>query len=394
MGALGCEGRENYKNMPIASPESPVCTDLPPGIKEPFQLPEVKGWTDLDVSFLPEELQPGSARSLDVVDPYIELETRQIIDRIINEEQLFSDECLEASRSGSWVRSPGLAYPVEGEADRLTSGHAPVMQRFFSDKSPTFLDWATKSVPSAFALAAISNPITGQPVIDKEGNRIGELDPDTARWFRVATDGVAIRTRAAALGLLVNEALRSDRTLSEGKWMSVACGTAIPTLQVARLAGIKPELTLVDGDMSVMNATTDIADALGIGNGFNKITGNVFDRDFMESLGGDAKIIDLMGIFEYIGPQLESLGIETKANEFMKWNYDLLVEGGRMVLGQMLTNRPRADFTLGTIGWPFIVTRHLEEIMRTAVEAGIDPKNTHVTIPNPGVYAVVAIDKV
>ena len=381
--------------MPIASPESPVCTDLPPGIKEPFQLPEVKGWTDLDVSFLPEELRPGSARSIDVHDPYSALETPEAVEIVINEEQYFNEICQEAREAGLWERAPGIAYPVEGEKNRSTSGYVPAMQKFFGDKHPIFQDWATKSAPSAFALAAISNPIAGQPVLDKEGHRIGELDSDTARWFRVATDGVAIRTRAAVLGLLVNEALESDKTLTEGRWMSIACGTAVPTLQVARLAGIKPELTLVDFNTSVMDATTDIANALGIGNGFNKEAGNVFDQSFMESsLEGGAKIIDLMGIFEYLGPQLERLGIDTKANEFMKWNYDLLAKGGRMVLGQMLTNRPRPDFTMGTIGWPFIVTRYLEEIMETVVDAGIDPKNTHVTIPNPGVYAVVAIDKV
>ena len=45
--------------------------------------------------------------------------------------------------------------------------------------------------------------------------------------------------------------------------MSVACGTALPSIQGAMKAGIRPELLLADFDQKAMSATEQLAAEIG-----------------------------------------------------------------------------------------------------------------------------------
>lgn len=390
---------ENERRNLSMAVETLISPNLPAGVTQPFQLPKLVSQQEVDPSDvgIPYDLAPASVTRIQFSDPYFEgsePKTRKTIQEIESTQHRM---CTAALDEGLWHRRPGIAYTTTvGVCEkRETSGWTGAMGYFYkSQGSKTFERWATESIPSAFALAALSHPVEGQPVLNKSGEIIGRLDDVTSKWFTNATDGNAIRTRASALAFLVSSALEKNPELANGSWMSVACGTAIPTLQVAREVGINPKLTLVDGDERVMSQTVAIAEALGLRNGFKKKQGDVFNEEFMRSLECGVKIIDLMGIFEYIGKELQSLGVKTEASEFLNWNYSLLAQGGRMVLGQMLTDRPNLNFTLGTIGWPFIVTRTPREIMQTIYDAGIDPSQATMLLPNPGVYAVVGIDKV
>lgn len=365
-----------------------------------FELGQVQDIKPIEVD-LPDGLQPGSIRIANVYEPYSELVPEARRKEIIEEEIALDEMSRKAKENGEWDRAPGLAYNLNGK-DRKVSGHGPAMESFYGSKSKIFQDWGELAIPSAFALSALAHPVVGQEVLGSQGQILGALDEHSAEWFAYGTDGIAIRTRAAVLAHLVSESLNDNPELGNGPWMSVACGTAIPTLQVARANDVKPPLTLVDSDRSVLDGVTRMAEELGIGNGFDKVVGNVFDEAFMgeklqhhmrEKWGQKVKIADGMGIFEYIGSQLAMLGVDTKVEDFLRWNYDLLADDGRFIFGQMLDSRPRPDFTFGAVGWPFVVTRSLQEIMQTVVKAGIDPKNSHVVLSNPGVYAVVAVDK-
>lgn len=100
------------------------------------------------------------------------------------------------------------------------------------------------------------------------------------------------------------------------------------------------------------------------------------------------EVIDMMGIFEYTG---DNLGVDPV--KFLETCYSFLKPGGRLVFGQMRTDRPVGDFTMGVVGWPFVHTRTLNEFMDVIVKAGIPVETVSLFLPADGVYTVGAIDK-
>ena len=71
----------------------------------------------------------------------------------------------------------------------------------------------------------------------------------------------------------------------------------------------------------------------------------------------------------------------------------MLHPGGKLVFGQMRSDRRVADFTMGVVSWPFIEMRSPAEFMDIIDKSGINPLDTTLFLPSDGVYTVGVISK-
>ncbi|MGH7238343.1 MAG: hypothetical protein ACREGF_07450, partial [Candidatus Saccharimonadales bacterium] len=222
------------------------------------------------------------------------------------------------------------------------------------------------------------------------------LDDTARRWLINGTDARAIRNRGTVLAELVKGFIE-DKNCPDlrPKWMSVACGTALPSMKAAIHAGITPDLALVDISQTAMAATEELAAEIGYTGSITKHFKNIFKskdmaelRDFLGSNGDRPQIIDLMGIFEYVGKHIRANPVN-----FLRANYDMLRPGGQLIFGQMRDDRPCQDFTMGVIGWPFIVMRSPKQVLEIVDKAGIPTISAKLYLPEDGVYTICSIQK-
>ena len=108
----------------------------------------------------------------------------------------------------------------------------------------------------------------------------------------------------------------------------------------------------------------------------------------MDEEGTRPMIVDAMGVFEYTGSRLT-----VDSSEFLAALYDILAPGGRLLIGQMRSDRPNPDFTLGVVAWPYIELRNPNEFMAVVRDAGIPPDRAELFLPTDGVNSILAIDK-
>ncbi len=104
--------------------------------------------------------------------------------------------------------------------------------------------------------------------------------------------------------------------------------------------------------------------------------------------GGLVKMIDMLGIFEYTGP---NLGVDPVG--FLQSVWECLAPGGYLVTGQMRADRPRPDFTTGVVQWPYVELRTPDEFMAIIEAAGIDRNRVELHLPEDGVYMIAGITK-
>lgn len=347
---------------------------------------------------------PRAAYAVKIKDPYLSCLDDDTLDAVQTHETRVNDYAARRREKGMWTRKIGTAY-VDNNGDTQQKRHEwgdPVSHKeFFGEMDSRALEAWLSLVPSAQALAYLSDPLLSEEITNRQG-----LDPvpidDTARlWLTACTDAVAIRSRGTLMAELV-QGYVDERPSSNGSepidkliWMSVACGTALPAMKAALSAQITPELILVDNDEDAIRSTRDLADDIGFKGVLSQHKTNIFNAREMQKLsehleqnGGRPKLLDLMGIFEYTG---DMLGISS--SEFLRSNYEMLHPGGRMIFGQMRSDRPNVDFTMGVVGWPWIMMRSPDEIMQIVNEAGIPPSSVGLFFPDDGVYTVAAIDK-
>lgn len=350
------------------------------------------------------ELAPGAIYKVEVSDPYVnELDPDLLIAVQAREDQADA-HARERREQGMWERKAGTAYvDSEGQTrDKSRQWGDPVAhEEFFSElDSDGIRQWLTH-IPSANALTILSDPVTTKNVVGRDGKTVAEMDETAKLWLTACTDAQAIRNRGTVMAELVNgyvaDSIKNGEMSQEQalKWMSVACGTALPAMKAALKAGIKPEMLLVDIDENALKSTQRLGEDIGYEGSLEQHTTNIFSENDMAELrtylgdnGGRPRIIDLMGIFEYTG---EHTGVDPAA--FLRSNYDMLHPGGRLILGQMRDDRPNADFTMGVVGWPYIVMRTPEEVMQVVKDAGIPVESAKLYMPQDGVYTVCAIDK-
>lgn len=121
-------------------------------------------------------------------------------------------------------------------------------------------------IPSATALSYLSEPQEQGAISSKDGDQLEIIDPEAKKWFTLCTDAVGIRSCATVMSNLIKTF--ADERSSDGKpvrWMSVASGTALPTIQASIAADVdhKTKLLLVDLDRKAMESTKVLSDEIG-----------------------------------------------------------------------------------------------------------------------------------
>lgn len=320
---------------------------------------------------------------------------------VVRQDEIIADGVARNRREeGLWARNPGTVYfDANGdEVQKETWGDPYSGEIFFTALgSPAMNVWRSL-IPSAKALAYLSEPQDQWAIASKDGTLLETIDPEAKKWFTLCTDAIGIRSRATVMSKLIKGF--ADERAGDGdpvRWMSVASGTALPTIQAAIAADVdhKTKLLLVDLDRAAMEATKQLASEVGFDGTVEQRRANVFDSNAMQRLRDELEakdelpeVIDMMGIFEYTGV---NLGVNP--TEFLKSCYSFLKPGGRLVFGQMRTDRPVSDFTMGVVGWPFVHTRTPSEFMDVIVDAGIPAESVSLYLPTDGVYTIGAIDK-
>lgn len=372
-------------SVPTINPE--FTGQMPP---ERFRLADIA-----DVQLLASETvgidasrAPATVAEVRVIDPYVIegcYEDPEAFEMVQREETVLNELAHVRRLQGKWQRRQEVAYDIkDGEIQNRIEWGDPVSSHELFKKSPVLAEWHN-DVPSARALTPLADPTSIE-------------DPLARKWMTNCTDAIGIRSRAAILAESAKAFIHDHpEKRDDMRWMSVACGTALPAMKAAMHANATPDLTLLDLDRTAMETTQQLGEEIGFQGKIDQRRANIFNKAAMQRLkaqltagGVDRRpdVMDLMGIFEYTG---ENLGVDPA--EFLASNYDLVKDGGRMIFGQMRTDRPNLDFTMGAVRWPYVETRTPDEVMQIVQSAGIPTSCVRVYLPTDGVYMVVTIDK-
>lgn len=355
-----------------------------------------------DAVGLDTDIAPSALYSVAVADPYVKNYGPETVADVMTTELAINDFARTRREMGLWQRKPVKAYDAEHpEAVKKEWGDPISTHTFFDEMldSEAVRVWRSETIPSALALAYLSDPYSRRTIHSKDLNKDIPIDEEARKWWTLCTDAVAIRSRGTVMAEVVNGYV--ERYTGNGgdpdnlRWMSIACGTALPTLKAAVNSGTAPKITLIDYDLEAMQATSELAEEIGFEGEITTKAMNIFDTERMarlkEKLAADGELpqlVDMMGIFEYTG---DNLGIDPVP--FLRSGYNLVAPGGTLILGQMRKDRPVEDFTMGVVAWPFVEQRSPKELMQMVTAAGIPQESVRIYMPTDGVYMVVAIDK-
>lgn len=368
--------------------------------REPFLLGSTFFGSHLSpVTFhLPSRVTPKRLQAVRVHDPYVDEWGEQTRASIAALEEGADRHARERRLANRWTRTPGTAYRLDGdERDQPTSEWGdPVAAREFRRrvKSPSYDAWCTL-VPSASSLLYLADPWHYEYI--DTGKALVPIDRTSRQLLSLLTDAIAIRSRAAVMAELVRRVVGTHGAIETEplNWLSIACGTALPTMRAAVAAGVRPRLLLADVSARALRQATQLAKSIGYTGEVTTKRLNIFDPRAMHKLGAELAehgarphLVDAMGIFEYTGT---NLGVDPV--EFLSSVWQILRPRGTLVIGQMLATRPRPDFTMGVVQWPYLELRTVAELLEITDAAELPRERTEVFLPGDGVYAVVQATK-
>jgi len=288
-------------------------------------------------------------------------------------------------------------------------------------------------VPTAQALEPLYNP---ELEVLPNGHVIG---PELREWLSNIADAIGIRNRALMLkGLLTagSESLSPEK-VADTRWLSLASGVAQPMLESAAAlrtqTGEAPFMTLADLSASALEDAIVYGRDLGLNDRMTIERMNVLRRQGLDvpvkfhELAIDAitrtrkpsverslsrntltpnsyDVVEAVGILEYLKQHdwqyrynnvVNIRTVQAGAQRLLENAYRLVREGGDLIVGNMLVDRPQLGFTLNTIQWPHIQPRGIEEMMGMFDEAGLKGER-HVYVaaePSERIYALYRIHK-
>ena len=387
----------------VVGAEVPAPTTSSTAVPADYQLGQMVASSELDPSSLglSRALTPAGIHAVEVLDPYVDYYPRSEQLRIKSEESYFAAQAEQRHEAGLWHRRPDTAYfdPDGLQQEKRTWGDPATKQHYLDAINSRGVETWTTLIPSSRALIFPAGPHAARAIAGADGSVLLDIDDNARIWWSLATDPIGIRSRASvmawAIKNFVDERLTTPASRLGLRWMSVACGTALPAMTAAIHAGLHPELLLVDLDRSAMSSTQELAEQIGFQGQVNQHRVNIFAPRRLAQLGeqldhsgGRPQLLDLMGIFEYTG---QDLGVDPVA--FLHANWELLAPGGRLVFGQMRADRPVASFFTGVLGWPLVQMRTPTEFLQIIHDAGIPVEATELYLPSDGVYMVGVIDK-
>ena len=347
------------------------------------------------------ELKPRAVWRAHVDDPYVNAYPSQVLLEVRAHEREIDSIARERRLMGHWERRPGTTY-ISGATELAKEagvwGDPVASSRYFEALDSPASDAWHGLIPSAFALLYVADPFGFDHVQFSGGSVIAD---DTVRLqLSLCIDAVGIRSRASVMASLVrailhepNQARGSRET--QARWMSIACGTALPAIKAAVQAEFDGDLLLIDIDGKALARVKTLASEVGFFGAVTTHRMNIFNPRRMEVLadelrasGNQPNLIDLMGIFEYTGA---NIGVDP--SQFLRSAYDCLAAGGTLILGQMRADRPMPDFLTGVLRWPYIEMRTIDQLMQLVAGAGIKPESVDLYLPADGIYAIGVIRK-
>jgi SAM-dependent methyltransferase len=241
--------------------------------------------------------------------------------------------------------------------------------------------WRDNLMPQAPALYILQRPY------DKRLFPDNEVDPYAEDIFINAIDSVAIRARGAIYNSLFLENI-AGRPHREIRALALGAGAGVPninaTLDAKRLY-----------DKRIIWKEWDLSrDSVELNRAYFKEAG-IPDED-VDVRPGDLKkayalgdesidIIDMLGLWEY----LDRERCVKALSEFKR----ILTPGGKIIVSNMLEDRPQLDLNQRVIGWKGVKPRSVDELIEIAHDAKIDTASIRITLSDDGVYAVMEINK-
>jgi len=288
--------------------------------------------------------------------------------------------------------NPNWSAPqiIDGELDDDSLNK--VSQYLYGDHFPALREWR-KGVPGAKALSNIYRPreirLTGNAGENTELFSGGEIDQNTSGYFMNGIDSIGIRTRAGLLRMIAADYSDGDAR----RWISLACGAAIPVIDALGVNKNNVQLELIDYDDEALQFAKQFAEEASLVEGEqfsllnrNLVRGLIASDSLVGELGEEsADMVDMIGIFEYFD--------RTHAAKMLRNAYRLVAPDGALVFANMLSSRPQLDFNLRGVGWPDIYPRSMDELAAIMTDAGISLDQAEVFVPEDGVYAVIKVRK-
>ncbi len=294
-----------------------------------------------------------------------------------------------------------LARGVPMDGHRAVDWDNPATARFFDPQArPAWLRWRQEHVPTAAALLPCQRPDVGTLA---DGT---PCSPHEQELFRYLLDCVGLRTRAAIMSQLLTAHAASADSGRPLRWLSLACGAAVPVLNAAtqlHQAGESVSITLADHDVAALRLAERLAAECRVTVRTSRI--NVLRRHGLAATFGveSQDVIDILGLFEYLQDEDWSYRYErvvdgsrrplAGAVSFLRNAWALVRPGGLLVFGNMLETHPQLDFTLHVVQWPHIRPRSPQQIWHVVQQAGLPVESLRGYQTPDGVYGVYALVK-
>jgi hypothetical protein len=348
------------------------------------------------------ELAPRTVYRVGIDDPYEaawEKAAPELIADIKGYERDVDRHVHNRRMSGRWQREP----QADAYGDARLWGDQETLREVLADIGSVALEKWQRSIPSPFALLPVYSPLPGSPLFNRRGRQVGELDEITSAILTVLKEPHGVRSRGAVMAHALRQYVdRGSLGGEELKVASVASGTTLPVLLEAKETGVPTAITPIDIDNTATSFVLPLAEQVGFPGRINPPINDVdaFKPEDVHQLamelaanGQRPHVAEFGGAWEYI---------KDHASEVLAAWYDLIQPGGLLIGSQIRSDRgimggnphdPSTEFTMGAVCWPYIETRTPKEVMRVIKEAGINPDQVTLYLPEDGVNTIFAIDK-
>lgn len=247
--------------------------------------------------------------------------------------------------------------------------------------------WASTLFPTAKALFPMQRLEDGGRVLPD-----GDIDERAVFLFSHMLDGIGLRSRAKIYADILTNSVKefADKDVSI---VSLGCGAGVPNIEATVKVEKETDKTLnwdlYDLDTEALAFAKELVEESEVEKstfnyGRNGISSRSFARAF-KLKPESVDVVDALGLWEYVGPKA--------AVKFAQRAYNIVKPGGRLVISNMLPDRPQREFNQRAVGWPSLHLRSEEDLVGIFSDAGIDISNITATHSTDGVYVVLDVKK-
>lgn len=229
----------------------------------------------------------------------------------------------------------------------------------------------------------------------------GRLDMRTLNLFTNMPDGIGLRSRQHIYADSVVErrsALPGDEIMQV---VSLGSGASVPNVEAAQKAAAvstgRIHWQFFDTDPNALKSADHVLSDADLDNSTFDFGPKVMTEDEVEAYVGRSYIearhlenesidfVDALGLWEYL--------TDNQAVMFLKMLYAKLKKGGVMVVSNMKADRPQPLYNKSAVGWPKLIMRTEEDMLRIVEQAGISTDMVTITHSDDGVYMVMEVRK-